>query len=206
MSIFNFLWSTNNKNKQHVDSIDSGTLTIAVAESITAGALSNCLCSEPGASKYFKGGIITYSKQSNKELLNVTVNNADNNFANPDTTLDMAKSIVKKFGSRIGISTTGYSLPMFRPKNDTEPELFIQNPYAYICLYDSLTEYQNMKKIDFIYSKDIPDHIQRATVQTKVALEGQKLFNNYVANQKKSKANTLTSETDANLDIEIINM
>jgi PncC family amidohydrolase len=158
-------------------------ITVATAESITAGALSNTLCSEPGASTYFKGGIVAYSVASKKEILGIDIVFAEkNNFANPFTTSEMARAIVKKFNSRIGLATTGYSLPISRPENKEkgECELDIKHPYAYICLYDSLTEFEIIKKIEFEYSADISDAIQRATVQTKVALEAKKIYQNYI--------------------------
>jgi PncC family amidohydrolase len=165
------------------DEIFNNKFTVAVAESVTAGALSNCLCAEPGASNYFKGGIVAYSINSKKELLSIDTKYSESiNYANPFTTSEMAKSIVKKFNSRIGLSTTGYSLPTYRPANkeNNECELNINHPYAYICLYDSYNKYEIIKKIDFIYDKSIPDIIQRANVQTKVSLDCKKLYLEYI--------------------------
>lgn len=180
--LYNYFWS-NKKIEKQVDT----AVTVAVAESVTAGALSNCLCSEPGASQYFKGGIIAYSIASKKELLDIDIAYAEsNNFANPFTTSEMAKSIVKKFNARIGISTTGYSLPTYRPENKDKNEclLDIKNPYAYICLYDSLNNFEVIKKIEFTYDDKLPNHMQRATVQAKVALEAKTLFLDYINKQK----------------------
>lgn len=159
------------------------SITVAVAESVTAGALSNVLCSEPGASNYFRGGVVAYNINSKKEILNIDVKYAEeNNFANPSTTLEMAKQISKMFKARIGMATTGYSLPMYRKENKElgECELNINNPYAYVCLYDSLTGYNKVIKVEFIYDESQSKSIQRATVQTKVALEGKALYLNYI--------------------------
>jgi nicotinamide-nucleotide amidase len=46
--------------------------TIAVAESSTAGMLSAALLAIPGASAYFLGGAVVYTRQSRTELLGVT--------------------------------------------------------------------------------------------------------------------------------------
>jgi nicotinamide-nucleotide amidase len=46
--------------------------TIAVAESSTAGLISAALLAIPGASAYFLGGAVVYTRQSRSELLRVT--------------------------------------------------------------------------------------------------------------------------------------
>ncbi len=46
--------------------------TISVAESSTAGLLSAALLAVPGASAYFMGGGVVYTRQSRAELLGVT--------------------------------------------------------------------------------------------------------------------------------------
>ncbi len=181
--ITNYFWPSKNDPPIKANEV----LTVAVAESVTAGALSNCICSDPGASEYFKGGIVAYSIQSKKELLDIDIVYAEShNFANPFTTSEMARSVVKKFNSRIGISTTGYSLPLFRPENKEKNEccLAIKDPYAYICLYDSATGYEIIQQVKFTYDEKIPNNIQRATVQAKTALEGKNMFLNYISKQK----------------------
>ena len=191
--LMNYFWPSN-KLSDTLLKTDDSLMTVAVAESVTAGALSNCLCSEPGASQYFKGGIIAYSILSKKELLGIDIDYAEShNFANPFTTSEMAKSIVKKFNARIGMSTTGYSLPVYRPENKSKNEclLDVKNPYAYVCLFDSKTNFEIIKKIEFVYVDNVPTHIQRATVQAKVALEGKNLFLEYI-NKEKTQTQTQT--------------
>ncbi|MEE9117891.1 MAG: CinA family protein, partial [Calditrichia bacterium] len=46
--------------------------TIAVAESCTGGLISNLLTNIQGSSKFFLEGIISYSNQAKKDLLNVS--------------------------------------------------------------------------------------------------------------------------------------
>ena len=46
--------------------------TISIAESSTAGMLSAALLAVPGASAYFLGGAVVYTRQSRAELLGVT--------------------------------------------------------------------------------------------------------------------------------------
>ena len=158
-------------------------LTVSVAESVTAGALANSLCSEHGASSYFKGGIVAYSILSKKEILGIDTEYAEaNNFANPFTTLEMAKSVAKMFNSRIGIATTGYSLPRFRPANieRNECELNITKPYAYITLYDRFTNQEITVREEFNYSARENDTIQRAMIQSKIALLATSMYKKHI--------------------------
>jgi len=167
--------------KAPVETIDL-EYTIATAESVTAGALANVLCSEPGASKYFKGGVVAYSIASKKEILGIDIAYAEkNNFANPFTTAEMAKAACKMFKARIGMATTGYSLPFYRDENKEKGEcaLAIDHPYAYICLHDRLTGHEIIQKVDFVFDKTQSVERQRAYVQAKVSLEGKRIYMEY---------------------------
>ena len=157
------------------------SITIAVAESVTAGAVSNLLCREPGASKFFKGSVVAYSIQSKKDILGIDMQYAEkNNYANPFTTSEMARSITKMFKSRLGLSTTGYSLPLYRQATDNECELDIKNPYAYICLYDNNTNYENILRIDSEYDPTQSDEKQRALFQVQVAVASKTMYYDYL--------------------------
>lgn len=158
-------------------------LPVAVAESVTAGALSNTLCSEPGSSKFFLGGIIAYNMATQTKLLNVDAEYAEkNNFANPFTTLTMAKNVTDLFKARIGISTTGFSLPTYRTADPIKGkcEIDVKIPYAYICIYDSLTDFHKIYKVtNDDYSANGNQKIQRAEMQVKVATYCKKIFDEY---------------------------
>lgn len=164
-------------------------LPVAVAESITAGALSNTLCSEPGSSKFFLGGVIAYNMMTQKTMLNIDDVYAEkHNFANPFTTFDMAKNVSKLFNARIGISTTGFSLPTYRDEDLTKGKckIDVKIPYAYICLYDALTDTNIIHKItNTNYSEQSDKKIQRAQMQAKVALYCKKIFEKYCLDQAK---------------------
>lgn len=179
-SLLSYVWPRT-ENKSQDD------LSISVAESVTAGALSNTLCSEPGASKFFKGGIVAYSIKSKKEILGIDIKYAEkNNFANPFTTSEMARSVVKIFKSRFGIATTGYSLPITRPENKELDEcaLDIKKPYAYICLYDSLLDTEIITKEEFEYNNNDNSAIQKASVQARVALKAKHMYDDYISRLK----------------------
>lgn len=158
-------------------------LPVSIAESVTAGALSNTLCSEPGSSMFFLGGIVAYNMQTQEKLLNVNVEYAElNNFANPFTTLTMAKNVTQIFNSRIGLSTTGFSLPTYREANPEQGkcEIDVKTPYAYVCLYDAKYDLHKIYKIvNDDYRPDDCKKIQRAKMQAKVALKGKIIFDEY---------------------------
>lgn len=87
-------------------------ILVAVAESCTGGLLSHLLTSVPGSSNYFLGGVVSYSNEVKKSLLNI-----------PDlifkkfgavhlvTAHIMAKRVQELFGSHLSISTTGIAGP-----------------------------------------------------------------------------------------------
>jgi PncC family amidohydrolase len=161
-------------------------LSVAIAESVTDGILSNAVCSKSGSSKFFIGGIVVYMK-SQEHILNIC-NGIDskhielNNFSTVFTAFDMAKNVSKIFGSRIGLSTTGYSLPLYRPENieDGKCEIDVKIPYAYICLYDSHTNYNIVYKItNNTYDTNDNKKIQRTKMQVKIAISCKKLYENY---------------------------
>jgi len=155
-------------------------ITVSVAESITAGAVATILCSEPGSSAYFKGSIVAYNAASKRDILHLDISEKINH-ANSFTTLEMAKAAVRIFNSRIGLATTGYSLPVQRPESKNQCALNVIKPYAVICLYDHLRDYHIITQIEFEYDQNKSRKMQRANVQAKVALETKKMFDNYVS-------------------------
>lgn len=161
----------------------SHLLPVSVAESVTAGALSNAICAEPGSSRFFLGGIVAYNMNTQKKLLHVDDKYAEaNNFANPFTTFTMAKNVTKIFNSRIGLSTTGFSLPTFREedKANGKCKINIETPYAFICLYDSKKDYNKIHKItNYSYVIGGNKKIQRAHMQSRIALECKKIYETY---------------------------
>ena len=87
--------------------------TIAVAESCTGGLLSSLLTSLPGSSAYFILGAVTYSNQSKKMILGITVKIITRYGAvsGPVARL-MAQNIRKKTSADFGLSITGIASPV----------------------------------------------------------------------------------------------
>jgi PncC family amidohydrolase len=89
--------------------------TVSVAESSTAGMISAALLAIPGASAYFIGGAVVYTRQSRTELLRVT----EAEFAaltgiTPSTepyALLFARKIKERLGTNWAIGETGTAGP-----------------------------------------------------------------------------------------------
>jgi PncC family amidohydrolase len=86
--------------------------TIAIAESSTAGLISAALLAVPGASAYFLGGAVVYTRQSRRLLLDI-----------PDAALDgmrpstepyalmMARHTRERFATTFALAETGATGP-----------------------------------------------------------------------------------------------
>lgn len=86
--------------------------TISTAESCTGGLLSHVLTAISGASTYFMGGMVAYSNTIKEEHLGVQARTLfDHGAVSEQTALEMADGVRKKFGTDIGLSTTGVAGP-----------------------------------------------------------------------------------------------
>lgn len=86
-------------------------LTLATAESVTAGNISACFVkNNAGASKILIEGDVVYTEDAKMRLLNVSEKVLSTNSAvSLQTTYDMAKGLLDKSGADIVIATTGYA-------------------------------------------------------------------------------------------------
>jgi PncC family amidohydrolase len=86
--------------------------TIAVSESSTGGLISAALLAVPGASAYFLGGAVVYTRQARDALLGIT--DADmteiRSASEPYAQL-AAKTVRQRFASDWGLSETGATGP-----------------------------------------------------------------------------------------------
>ncbi|HEX3010483.1 MAG TPA: competence/damage-inducible protein A [Syntrophomonadaceae bacterium] len=86
--------------------------TLAVAESCTGGLLGSYITDIPGSSRYFWGGIISYSNEAKVHLLNVKPDTLDQYGAvSQQTATEMARGILQCSGADLGISITGIAGP-----------------------------------------------------------------------------------------------
>ncbi len=87
-------------------------LTISTAESCTGGLLSHVLTGISGSSAYFIGGVVAYSNAIKERVLGVeTKTLIDHGAVSGPTAWQMADGIRIKFGTDIGLSTTGVAGP-----------------------------------------------------------------------------------------------
>ena len=118
-----------------MEQIDESTRqrTIAVAESCPGGLLSSEFVNIPGASKWFKSGIVAYTKEVKVKFLGVDPELAEGtNCVDPEIAKQMAKGVSKAFDSEIGIGVTGYADPW----NDLETQKYYTQ-HIYYSIYDS---------------------------------------------------------------------
>jgi PncC family amidohydrolase len=86
--------------------------TIAIAESSTGGLVAASLLAVPGASAYFVGGAVVYTKASRMALLNI--GDADMSGLRPATeaySLLIARRVRERHGATWGFGETGASGP-----------------------------------------------------------------------------------------------
>lgn len=108
--------------------IEKSGYKISVAESLTSGLIQSQIGSISGASRFFNGGITTYSIDSKVQFLDVDKDHALKvNAVSNKTAEEMAKGVAKKFKTEIGISTTGYA--------ESDETYGIIIPVAYIGIF-----------------------------------------------------------------------
>lgn len=92
--------------------LNDNDLTLSVAESCTAGQLGNLITAVSGASKYFLGGIISYSNRSKSELLGVDPDLIETHGAvSEECAIAMAEGCRERLNSSYALSITGVAGP-----------------------------------------------------------------------------------------------
>ena len=86
--------------------------TVGTAESCTGGRIAEALMSIPGASKYFKGGIISYVNEIKESLLNVSHELLEEKTAVcEEVAIEMVKGACRALNTHYAISATGIAGP-----------------------------------------------------------------------------------------------
>lgn len=87
-------------------------VSIAVAESCTAGLIASKLTTLPGSSSYFNGGVVAYKNEIKTKILGVSQSIIDEKTeVSVEVVNQMAKSVLEKFDANFAIATTGYAGP-----------------------------------------------------------------------------------------------
>ncbi len=96
-------------------------LTLALGESCTGGRIAQMLTSVPGASAYFRGGVVSYTKEAKIDLLGVNPDTiAAHTVVSAAVAEEMAQGAQGRFGSDYGIGVTGNAGPT---TDDTSEEV-----------------------------------------------------------------------------------
>ena len=83
-------------------------LTLATAESCTAGNVAAAITAVAGTSHFFKGGIIAYSNEVKENLLGVSHETLETYGAvSEETVIEMVKGAMKSMNSDCAIATSG---------------------------------------------------------------------------------------------------
>jgi nicotinamide-nucleotide amidase len=82
-------------------------LTLAVAESVTGGLIASRLVNVPGASSWFRGGVVSYASEVKFDLLGV----ARGPVVSAATAEQMARAVRTLLGAEVAVSVTGVAGP-----------------------------------------------------------------------------------------------
>lgn len=86
--------------------------TLAVAESVTGGAISKAITDVPGSSLVFLGGLVTYATDSKVQLLGIPqATIEEHGVVSEEVAIAMARSVRSRTGSTWSIATTGVAGP-----------------------------------------------------------------------------------------------
>ena len=86
--------------------------TLSTAESCTGGRIAEAVIAVPGASKYFKGGIISYVDEIKEQLLDVDHDVIEANTAVcEEVAIQMVKGACHKLNTTYAIAATGFAGP-----------------------------------------------------------------------------------------------
>jgi len=90
------------------------SLTISTAESITGGLISSIITDTPGSSKFFRGGIVSYSDFVKERILKVDEQLLESKGAvSREVCIAMAQNAMSMFGTDYSLSVTGYAGPEY---------------------------------------------------------------------------------------------
>lgn len=106
----------NEKARRVLKALESKGLTLGSVESITGGLFASTIVSVPGASKVFKGAIVTYCNEEKINLIGVEAKSIrDYGVVSQKVANEMAKGGKKKLNVDVCVSFTGNAGPSSEP-------------------------------------------------------------------------------------------
>jgi len=95
-----------------IHKLKKGALTLALAESCTAGLVSALLAGVPGASEALWGSFVTYTKEAKVSMLGIDEKIPETfGLVSKETACAMARGALQKSGALIAASVTGLAGP-----------------------------------------------------------------------------------------------
>ncbi|NLE72145.1 MAG: CinA family protein [Actinomycetales bacterium] len=85
--------------------------TVAVAESLTGGAVTSALVDVPGASACLRGGVVAYATDVKERLLGVPADLLAGGAVDPEVARAMARGVRAALAADVGVATTGVAGP-----------------------------------------------------------------------------------------------
>ena len=99
-------------SKELSDKFWKEELTLATAESCTAGNIAAEITAIPGSSHFYKGGIVAYNNEVKINLLGVSPQTLEEKGAvSEETVIEMVKGAMKSMNSDCAVATSGIAGP-----------------------------------------------------------------------------------------------
>lgn len=96
--------------KQLAASLTRAGESVAIAETSAGGLIAAELLAQSGASKFFRGGVVVYSKHSKQAVLGLDPDSSQPTSTEPHA-LELAAAVREKLGSDWGVGETGVAGP-----------------------------------------------------------------------------------------------
>lgn len=119
--------------------VDAGG-SLAVAESLTGGAVSDALVEVPGASRCLRGAVVAYATDLKATMLDVAPELlATHGAVHPAVAAAMARGVRDRLGADYGIGTTGVAGP--EPQDGCRPGTF----HVAVCGPDGVVQVRSQE-------------------------------------------------------------